>query len=205
MDPYSMNMEAYNRFGKEWHEKHRDDDWWKPGTERFLTYVKKGDSILDAGCGAGTKSRYLVDRGYRVTGIDFSKTMIDLAKAAVPEAEFQVRDLTMAWLLPDTYDAFFAQASLLHVPRCDVSAALCALISRLRTGGFCYVAVKERGPGKPEEETKTNDDIGGMPRFFSYFTMGEIKEFFEKCALRIVHADLVPSGRMNWIQVIGQK
>ncbi len=40
----------------------------------------EGLKMLDVGCGEGITSRMLVDRGAKVTGIDLSKKMIELAK-----------------------------------------------------------------------------------------------------------------------------
>lgn len=39
-------------------------------------YLKKGDSILDIGCGAGTLSLYMASKGYDIYGIDISEKAI---------------------------------------------------------------------------------------------------------------------------------
>ncbi len=44
----------------------------------------KGKKILDAGCGEGYLSRMLTQRGATVTGVDFSTTMLDMAKSRTP-------------------------------------------------------------------------------------------------------------------------
>ena len=44
-----------------------------------------GLAVLDAGCGTGYLSRKLHDRGARVTGMDFSERMIEIARADHPE------------------------------------------------------------------------------------------------------------------------
>lgn len=45
--------------------------------ELFKVAPKK---ILDVGCGTGNPTRYLVERGYEVTGIDSSEKMLEVAK-----------------------------------------------------------------------------------------------------------------------------
>jgi SAM-dependent methyltransferase len=45
--------------------------------------------VLDLGCGAGVLSSALVDAGFEVTGIDISSELLRIARAAVPEANFQ--------------------------------------------------------------------------------------------------------------------
>lgn len=46
----------------------------------FLTYVPKGSSILDMGCGAGRDMDYFSKKGYQATSIDISDKIIKHAK-----------------------------------------------------------------------------------------------------------------------------
>ncbi len=46
-------------------------------------------SVLDVGCGTGLASAPLIAKGYRVTGVDPSLPMLDLARHAYPEASWQ--------------------------------------------------------------------------------------------------------------------
>jgi 2-polyprenyl-3-methyl-5-hydroxy-6-metoxy-1,4-benzoquinol methylase len=51
-----------------------------------------GLKVLDAGCGTGYLSKKLRDRGALVTGVDFSKRMIEIARTQNPI-------LTSRWIL----------------------------------------------------------------------------------------------------------
>ena len=42
--------------------------------------IKKADMILDIACGQGRHANALAKKGYRVDGIDFSRTLLDMAK-----------------------------------------------------------------------------------------------------------------------------
>jgi cyclopropane fatty-acyl-phospholipid synthase-like methyltransferase len=58
----------------------------KAMTDRFYLTLEEcknveGNKILDVGCGSGRMAVELAKRGARVTGIDFSQKMIDMAKA----------------------------------------------------------------------------------------------------------------------------
>jgi len=56
---------------------------------------KKILRILDIGCGTGIHANYLAEKGYLVTGIDFSEEMIDIAnKNKHFNTEFYIGDAT---------------------------------------------------------------------------------------------------------------
>ena len=54
---------------------------------------KKSKTLLDVGCGTGEHMKHLVSN-FKCTGIDINKRMIKIAKNKVPEAKFQVADMT---------------------------------------------------------------------------------------------------------------
>jgi len=53
-----------------------------------------GLKILNLGCGTGMHDRKLVDLGFKVTGMDQSAEMIEIAKQKVPEANYIVGDMS---------------------------------------------------------------------------------------------------------------
>jgi len=204
-----MNLkDTYNKIARQWHTDHKSDDWWIAGTNHFVSLLKNGDTLLDAGCGDGTKSKYLTDKGLKVTGIDFSEEMIKIAKEEVPEANFEVVDMLDTHLFNQKcFDAVFMQASLLHIPKKDALKVIENFVKNyLKNDGYFYVAVKEIKPDGPEEEVKTENDYGyDYQRFFSYYSLDEIKNYFKESGLKIVYEEINGAGRIRWIQVIGRK
>ncbi len=55
--------ETYNRIAKDWMKDHHQDNWWIEGTDKYLSFLKPGASILDVGCGAGVKSKNITISG----------------------------------------------------------------------------------------------------------------------------------------------
>lgn len=56
--------------------------------------ARGAESVLDAGCGSGTLSKYLKNSGFNVTGVDSSKAMLDLARRKVQGVTFVQDDMT---------------------------------------------------------------------------------------------------------------
>lgn len=196
---------TYNRIAEDWDNDHTNDQWWREGLEKFTSLFKPRASILDVGCGSGVKSEILEKKGMKVTGIDFSEKMLEIAKRRAPNADFQLVDLYNLSSFYEKFDGIFAQAVLLHVPKKDIKEIVRSLKEKLNPGGYFYVAVKERRSGEKEEEIVKENDYGyEYERFFSYFTMEEIKNIFIAAGLKIVYESITNSGRRNWIQIIGQ-
>ncbi|WP_088105730.1 class I SAM-dependent methyltransferase [Halalkalibacter urbisdiaboli] len=72
---------------------------------------KKGESILDVGCGTGDLAAKIAETGAEVVGIDYSTNMIQQAQQKYPHISFLVED---AASLPfvQQFDAVFSNAAL---------------------------------------------------------------------------------------------
>jgi SAM-dependent methyltransferase len=197
---------TYNRIAEDWHRGHQQDDWWVAGTDAFASCLKRDATVLDVGCGAGLKANYLMNKGLAVTGIDFSEKMIALAKRDVPRGSFYVQDMYAIGGIPETFDGVFAQAVLLHVPKNKIVGVITSLAAKVNPGGYLYVGVKEKRPYEKEEEVVVENDYGyPYERFFSYYTLPEMKSYFQNAGLEICYESANPSGKRTWIQVVGRK
>lgn len=112
--------------------------------EWVIERLEPGARVLDAGCGTGVPTaRQLVDAGAHVTGIDISRVMLDLARANVPEADFQLLDVADLDSEFADYDAVVAFFSLLMLPRAQIPVALGHLHRVLRPGGWLALGMVE--------------------------------------------------------------
>lgn len=78
----------------------------------------EGQNILDAGCGPGIYARILLDRGSRVTGIDFSERMLDHARRRTGEnARFIQVDLEQPLTMfnNDEFDGILSALTVTYV------------------------------------------------------------------------------------------
>jgi len=213
---------TYNKIAEDWFKDHNSDTWWQEGTEKFLSFLPKGASILDVGCGAGVKSRYLADKGFKVTGIDFAEKLIAIARRESPSEKgisFEVMDIYDLSKYRKTFDAVFVQAVLLHIPRSCMTEVFSTLKSKIKPSGFLYVSVKGKwhaavdesgasensGVGIEEEVRKENNYGYEYERFFSYFSMAELENFFKTADIEIVWKSAKTVGHTEWLQVVGKR
>ena len=108
--------------------------------DRFLSAVSAGGNVLDAGCGSGRDSKVFLDRGYRVTAFDASH---ELARLAEEHTGLQVQVRSFIDIKEQAcYDGIWACASLLHVEKAELPAALACLWNALKPGGVFYLSFK---------------------------------------------------------------
>lgn len=200
--------ETYNRIALDWHKDHVADDWWIESTNAFIKELPAGARVLDVGCGSGVKSKYLIKHGLKVTGIDISDKLLEIARREVPGGKFKEISMSGLDAMPETFNGVFAQASLLHIPREQAGGVVKSMAGRLTPGGLLYIAVKELREGKPEEEIVKENDYGyEYERFFSYFSMAELERYLTDAGLTVVltQRNPNPSGKTVWLQIIGKK
>lgn len=200
--------ETYNRIAEDWHRDHLHDDWWIQDIDTFIKNLPPGARVLDVGCGSGVKAKYLMGHGLKVTGIDISENLLEIARREAPEGEYRLFSMTDLDTMPETFDGVFAQASLLHIPKKDAGDVVKKMANRLVPGGLLYIAVKEPREGNPEEEVVTENDYGyEYERFFSYFTMAELERYLTDAGLHVISKLRNPnkSGKTVWLQIIGKK
>lgn len=90
--------------------------------ERFLSHISPDGLVLDAGCGSGRDAKAFLERGYRVAAFDASPRLAQLASEYLGQA-VAVHTFTEV-AEQDCYDGIWACASLLHLSRAEMPAAL---------------------------------------------------------------------------------
>lgn len=171
----------------------------------FLSHLSSKSKILDLGCGPGRDAKYFVQMGYSVVGIDLSSKMIDIAQASIPEAEFLVADIENFSFVEKTFDAVWASASLLHVPKQTLPQIIDKIHNCLKTNGIFYLSMK-KGTG---EEFKPDHRFGGVKKFWAFVEEAELVSILETCGFQILEQDthdkLTAYQTHPWISVICKK
>jgi len=107
-----------------------------------------GGSWLDAGCGTGTLSRLLAERGCKVLGVDAAREMVEAAGQQVQRGESvqlkfeRVETIARLPMASHSFDGVLCSSVLEYVP--DVDACLREFARVLRPGGLLLVSVPNR-------------------------------------------------------------
>lgn len=125
--------------------------------------------VLDAGCGTGLCAPWLVSHARRLTGVDLSPGMLDLARARGGYDELVTAELT-GWLAahPQAYDLVASADTLCYFGVLD--AAIGAARRALRPGGwlvFTVEALLDVGDGteaRAEAQTGSSNIAGELQR-----------------------------------------
>ena len=108
-------VNLYQRHADHWDRVRGRDLFEKNWIDRFLALLRPGASIFDIGCGSAEPiSRYFIEKGYKVTGIDSSPTLIGMCKSRLPDQEWIVSDMrTLS--LDRRFDGILAWDSFSHL------------------------------------------------------------------------------------------
>ncbi len=112
-------------------------------TDKYLSKLKSGQSLLDVGCGNGKLVSGLPE-GVEYLGTDFSKTLLDEAKKLYPKHKFVYGDVVNPkhWVDLGKYDAIFCVAVLHHIPEREQQVYILKECRKhLKSGGFLYLTV----------------------------------------------------------------
>lgn len=114
-----------------------------PVTDVYLRKLKKGQSVLDIGCGNGKLISGLGE-GVTYTGTDFSKTLLAEAKQLYPGRDFRFGNVASPehWQDLGEYEAIFCVAVLHHIPEHEQQVfVLREAKKHLKNDGFLYLSV----------------------------------------------------------------
>lgn len=138
----------YERHADAWDsDRGRDLTIEKDWMNRFLALVPAGASILDIGCGSGQPiSRYLIEHGFDVVGVDSSPTLISLCRSRFPDQEWIVADMrTLS--VNRTFHGLIAWDSFFHLSH-DHQRQMFSIFSRHSAAGAALMFTSGTGHGE---------------------------------------------------------
>jgi ubiquinone/menaquinone biosynthesis C-methylase UbiE len=160
----------------------------------FSSHLPKKAWILDAGCGAGPIAKLLVQAGFNVVGIDFSASMLKIAKEKVSEAALIEGDLTELCFRDNSFDGLVALYSIIHVPK-EMHTALYQAFNRiLKPDGKLLLCINSN-------EWEGEDEYFGTQMFWSEYNLDTALNLIKNAGIQIISGKhlIIGEEKHYWI------
>jgi SAM-dependent methyltransferase len=172
-----------------------------PLLEEWAEPLPKGALILDLGCGPGQDSRYLRIEGFRPIGLDATWPFLLHARRRTRRLSLVLAELDRLPFESNAFDAVWAAASLIHVPKRKLHRVLVALRGITRSGGRVGATFAHgKGEGFLAE--------GWIPgRYFSYWKKNELAEGLARAGWKVLSLKTVCNRERKgrWLNLIAVK
>lgn len=164
-----------------------------PRIDEFIKYLPNDGrpKVLDLGCASGRETDYLGHLNLDVTGCDISPEFIKLARSIYPDYDFVVADMRQLPFDDKSYDAIWASASFLHIPKADAPRTISEFSRILRPGGVIYLSVMEGN----FDGLRENKQMNWPARHFSDYKPAELESLLANAGIEVIHHS---SNKTSW-------
>ncbi len=166
----------------------------------WLKFLPAQATLLDLGCGTGQDACYLATAGHRVIGLDRAMSLLQFASRRIPSVPLVHADIRALPIRADSLDGIWAAASLIHLPKRNVTGVLVALRHLVKPAGL-FAATFTYGS---KSCIKRN---GWMPgRYFARWRKDELARAFCRTGWRVLSLRVVSNQERKgrWINVIAK-
>ena len=115
MSEADLIVSLYERTAAAWDRTRGRSLMEREWLDRFLARLDPGATILDIGCGGGEPiASYLIEQGFRLTGVDSAPSLLALCRKRFPDHEWTLADMREL-ALGRRFDGLIAWHSFFHL------------------------------------------------------------------------------------------
>ena len=192
MNHCAISVSVFHKLADTYRDKFMDLTLYDDSYREFCELLPQGRArVLDAACGPGNVSRYLMAHrpDLDLLGIDLAPRMVELAREAVPSAHFVVHDCRQMPDLQRRFDGIICAFGLPYLSPEEASAFIRAAGQALDPGGVLYLSTML---GKSEdsgfESCSTGDKV-----YVNYHGQEEVICWLQGCGVTILKQTRIPS------------
>jgi SAM-dependent methyltransferase len=192
MDHCAISASTFHKGAELYRDKFMDLTLYDDSYREFCELLRRGRArVLDAACGPGNVSRYLMSHRPELDllGIDLAPRMVELAREAVPSAHFAVHDCRHLADLQLRFDGIICAFGLPYLSGEEATAFIRAAGEALEPGGVLYLSTML---GKSEdsgfEHCSTGDQV-----YINYHGEDEVLCSLQKCGFTLLKQSRLPS------------
>lgn len=184
----------YNKTATGWSEEWLKEKKQSAILEKFYNcYTQVGTKrpkILDLGCGAGYDSKILRKLGARVSGIDISEKLIEIAQKEVDSCKFYVGDINESMIKLGKFDGVICLATIIHVDITNMKKVMKNISDVLKKGGLLLISCCD-GVGKNYQKSYVYLDGEYYDKDINDYSASEL------CAFAYPSLKLVDTWKFN--------
>lgn len=164
--------------------------------QEFINLLPQKAKVLDIGCGGGVPIlRMMLEKGFIATGIDFSKSMLELAKKNVPDAELIYGDVTKTDFESDSFDGIISTYAIIHIHKSLHPIVYARIYNWLKPGGVMLM-------GTSHSEWEEIVEYHGVDMAWSHPAPPASLQMVKNTGFEVIFDRLVPTGNhetVYWI------
>jgi ubiquinone/menaquinone biosynthesis C-methylase UbiE len=190
--------QGYDKIAEDYYS-HRDLNKFNSELEKFSELLPSNANVLDVGSGAGIPTaRFLVKKGFKVTGVDISTSMIELARKNIPEGKFIKMDINHLDFPENSFDGLISVYTLFHIPRKNHAKIFQNFYRILKKDGILMI-----NTGISESESFTR--FFGVKMFWSNFSPDKTLELVKDAGFSILFEGILIRGGEYQYWIFGKK
>lgn len=191
---------TYDRIAQHWDHPGFDHSNGMAQHERALAFLPTAGTALDVGCGSnGRIIAMLLERGFRVQGLDLSPEMLGRARRHHPDVTFHQADI-VTWEFSAPFDFISAWDSVWHVPLDDQIPVIRKLCAGLAPGGVLILS-----SGGIDEPHEVSGPCFGHPLYHATPGIPAMLRALEQSGCSLRHFEFDAGPREKHIYLIAQR
>ena len=167
----------------------------------LLARLPTRSAMLDLGCGGGQDARFLHAKGLRIVGMDLTTAFLRAAQNTAPSVPLVRADMRDVPFRDESFDAVWAAACLMHLPKPEAAHVLKRLSRIVRSGGLLAATVTYG------TQSRILTD-GWMPgRYFARWQKAELASVVEQSGWTIDSLRVVSNQERKgrWLNLIARR
>jgi 2-polyprenyl-3-methyl-5-hydroxy-6-metoxy-1,4-benzoquinol methylase len=187
MDRYQETFKTWNKLAILYQDKFMNLNLYNDTYDKFLRLVKKqnGLNVFEIGCGPGNICKYLLTKNpeLKISAIDVSSNMIELAQRNNPSAQFLEMDIREISHLKKEYDGIICGFCIPYLSQSDTINLITHCKKLLKKSGILYLSFVEGDYSQSGYQVGTSGD----KMYFYYHPLELLQETLQANCFQTEH------------------
>lgn len=193
-----QTQSVYESYAREYDAKRNRDLFEKSYLDKVISLLSDCGSVLDLGCGGGEPiARYFIEKGFKLTGVDYSRNMLEICKERFPNHQWVFDDMRNL-KLEGSYDALISWGAFFHLTIEQQRNTLPKLCNLLKPNGLLLLTVGH-------DEGEVTGTVANQTVYHASLSKKEYEQIVEDNNLEILEFNLQDSECHGFSVLLGKR